>query len=237
MAGSLPISVIIPTYNEEKYIRNVLDGLRDQNFRDFEIIVADWNSTDSTRRIAEQYGARVVPVEAKGIGKARNKGAAAARGKVHVFLDADTRPRSGLLQAYNEAFKANHIVAATGPILPLEKTNRRINFGYKFVSIFFVKLSILFGQPSIVGSNFAVRSDAFKRVGGFDERYLTYEDYDLSLRLRKEGKISYINGAVVHASTRRVKEWGVFGYFAYHTGNMLRYHLLKKPKEEYAPIR
>ncbi len=231
------ISVIIPTYNEEKYIRNVFDGLRDQTFRSFETIIVDWNSKDSTREIAKQYGARVLVEKGKGIGRARNSGAEAARGNLLVFLDADTRPQSGLLKAYAAAFASGRIVAATGPILPLEKTSKRIRAGYKFVSVLFVKVSILMGQPSIVGSNFAVRKDAFRKVGGFDERYMTHEDYDLSLRLKKAGRIVYVNDAVVHASIRRVKAWGVFGYFTYHTGNMFRYHLLRKPKEEYDPIR
>ncbi len=129
------------------------------------------------------------------------------------------------------------MIAATGPILPLEKTSRRMNLGFKFVSILFVKASILIGRPSVVGSNFAVRRSAFKNVGGFNEKFLTYEDYDLSLRLRRQGEIRYLDGAVVHASIRRVKAWGIIGYFTYHMGNIIRYSLVKKPKETYEPIR
>ena len=235
MSG-VEISVIIPALNEEKYIRYVLDGLKGQTFRDFETIVVDGGSTDGTRRIARR-SARVVVERRKGIGVARNSGAKVARGKLLVFLDADTKPSPGLLRVYRDAFRDGKVVAATGPILPLEKTSKRVNMGYRFVSVLLVKSSILMGRPSVVGSNFAVRKRVFDRVGGFNEEYATYEDWDLSLRLRKTGRISYVKDATVYTSVRRIDAWGMSGFFLYHSLNIIRYHLLKKPNEDYAPIR
>jgi cellulose synthase/poly-beta-1,6-N-acetylglucosamine synthase-like glycosyltransferase len=236
MSGKVAISVIVPALNEEKYIGNVFEGLRGQTFRDFETIVVDGNSKDRTREIARKH-ARVVMERREGIGRARNTGAKAARGDILVFLDADTKPSRKLLETYYNAFRDTSDVAATGPILPLEKTNTRVDLGYKAVSILFVKSSILFGRASIVGSNFAVRREIFERVKGFNEKYLTYEDWDLSLRIRKLGRIAYLDDAVVQTSVRRIKAWGVSGFFIYHTLNVIRYHLFKKPNDEYAPIR
>jgi len=65
-----------------------------------------------------------------------------------------------LIESYVKHLKGS-VVAATGPILPLEKTKRSITWGYKFVSILFVKLAIKIGRPTIVGSNFAVRRSIF----------------------------------------------------------------------------
>ncbi len=231
------ISVIIPTFNEEKYISHSLEGLQGQTFKDFETIVVDKDSTDSTREIAQRYGAKVILEKANGVGIARNRGAQAARGNILVFLDADTRPHPKLLSIYKRAFESRAIAAATGPILPLEEADRRMRLGFKFVSVFFVKSSIKLGKPSIVGLNFAVKKDVFREVGGFNEKLATYEDWDLSLRLRDEGVIAYLDNALVHTSTRRIKAWGMLGFFGYHAGNMLRYHLLGKPKEYYEPIR
>ncbi len=236
MKSDVAISVIIPALNEEKYIRYVFEGLRSQTFKDFETIVVDGNSTDRTREIARKY-AHVIIDKHKGIGRARNSGAKVAKGDLLVFLDADTRPSKTLLETYHRAFASSDISAATGPILPLERTKRRVNLGYKFVSVLFVKTSILFGRPSIVGLNFAVRKGIFEKVKGFNERYQTYEDWDLSLRIRKLGRIAYLDDAVVYTSVRRIKAWGVSGFFLYHTLNIFRYHLLGKPNEEYAPIR
>ncbi len=230
------ISVIIPALNEEKYLFNAIDGLKKQTFKDFEVIIADGGSKDRTREIAKRYW-KVVIEKRKGIAAGRNAGARIADGEILVFLDADTKPSPSLLSAYSKAFTKG-IVAATGPILPMEKNlSNRIKIGYRVVSILFVKLSIIFGRPSIVGSNFAVRRDTFQKVHGFNPALKTYEDWDLSNKLKEYGKIVYIDDALVYTSARRVVAWGVWGYFAFHVGNMFRYHLTKKPKDEYPTIR
>lgn len=230
------ISVIVPALNEEKYIGNVIEGLQTQTFRDFETIIIDGGSTDKTVKIAKPF-AKIIIEKRKGISRARNAGARVAKGKILVFLDGDTRPTKKLLSAYHEMFANEKIIAATGPILPLEKTNKRISVGYRVVSILFVRLSILIGKPSIVGSNFAVRASTFRKVKGFDPYLMTYEDWDLSARLNKHGRIAYVKNALVYTSVRRVVAWGIFSYFKYHVGNMLRYYLLKSPKTNYNPIR
>ena len=236
MPKKVAISVVIPAFNEEKYIWTVLNGLKAQTFKDFETIVVDGGSSDKTRKIARTC-AKVIIEPKSGIGRARNKGACAAYGKIIVFLDADTKPCSKLLETYYGALQKKGVIAATGPILPLEKSGKRMNLGYRIVSVLFVKLSILLGRPSIVGLNFAVRRDAFRKVGGFNNKFITYEDWDLSLRLRKAGNIRFMDDAVVQTSTRRIKAWGVFGFFTYHIGNIFRYQLFRKPKDSYEPIR
>ncbi|MCW6159907.1 MAG: glycosyltransferase [Candidatus Micrarchaeales archaeon] len=230
------ISVIIPTMNEEKYIKHPIEGLKKQSFKDFEVIFVDHNSTDRTRRIARKSG-RVIIECRPGIGVARNTGARVAKGRIIVFLDADTRPSRNLLKSYHKAFTGG-TVAATGPILPLERTSKRMRMGFKLVSIMMPRVaSKVGGKIKVVGSNFAVDKMAFDKVHGFNERLKTYEDWDLSKRLGRCGKIVFVKGATVRTSTRRVEAWGMRKYFAYHAGNVIRYNLLKKPKEQYAPIR
>ncbi len=233
---SMKVSVIVPALNEEKYIGYLFKGLKEQSFKDFEVIVADGGSTDRTREIAKKNGAKVVVEKRRGIARGRNAGAKVAKGELLVFIDADTMPTKDLLKAYVENVKGD-VVAATGPILPLEKTNKRTELGYKFVSIFFVKLAIKIGRPSIVGSNFAVKREAFEKAGRFNDNLITYEDWDLSKRLKKLGRIKYVDEAIVRTSARRIFAWGIFGFFKFHVGNIFRYNLLKKPKEEYEPIR
>ncbi|MDE1860552.1 MAG: glycosyltransferase [Candidatus Micrarchaeota archaeon] len=238
MNGSRPaLSVIIPALNEEKYIPVTLAALSEQTFKDFEIIVVDGNSQDKTREIAKRC-AKVVIEEGRGAGIARNTGARYARGDLLVFLDADTKPSKNLLRTYYNVFKNDPtVVAATGPILPIEKTNKKIHLGYKFVTIVFVKATILMGRAALVGSNFAVRAKAFKEIGGFDPTLITYEDWDLSARLDKVGKIVYKKKASVRTSARRAMAWGVWFYFRYHMVNMFMYHVLKRSREDYEPIR
>ena len=84
------ISIIIPTLNEEKYIERCLKSLKNQSFRNFEIIVSDSYSTDDTVKIAKKYGAKVVLTKKTGPAAGRNEGARKAKGSILVFLDADT---------------------------------------------------------------------------------------------------------------------------------------------------
>ena len=233
---NVKISVIIPALNEEAYIRNAFDGLRDQDFRDFEIIVVDGGSNDRTREIARKH-AKVVVLRKIGAGRARNLGARLAKGNLLLFIDADTRPAKGLLRTYSNIMKDRSIAAVTGPILPLEKAGAHFILGYALVSILFVRLSILVGRPSFMGSNFAVRRKAFRNVHGFVERMMTYEDWDLSNRLKRQGRMVYSGKALVHTSVRRVKKWGMLRYFAYYVVNIFRYHVWNDSNKTYKPIR
>lgn len=98
------VSIIIPTYNEEKVISNCLESLREQTLKDFEIILVDDGSTDKTLQIIENCRRRrASPLAGKlkirnltllkqshmGPGPARNLGVSIARGEILVFVDSD----------------------------------------------------------------------------------------------------------------------------------------------------
>lgn len=88
----MKVSVIIPTYNEEKDILECLESLDKQSFKDFEVIVVDDGSTDNTSeklKKAKSTSLKVITQEHKGPGAGRNKGAKLAKGKILVFVDAD----------------------------------------------------------------------------------------------------------------------------------------------------
>jgi glycosyltransferase involved in cell wall biosynthesis len=90
--AELELSVVIPALNEERTIAHCVDKARKAISAlgaAGEVLVADNGSTDGTRRIAEAAGARVVPIEGRGYGKALRGGFAAARGKYLVMGDAD----------------------------------------------------------------------------------------------------------------------------------------------------
>jgi glycosyltransferase involved in cell wall biosynthesis len=230
------ISVIIPALNEEKYIRNALDGLRKQTFRNFETIVVDGGSADRTRELAKA-SARVILLKKQGAGRARNAGARIAKGSILLFLDADTVPSKNLLRTYKDIMDDSGVVAATGPIYPFEKAGWKYMRGYRLVSIYFVKFSMLLRRPAFVGSNFAVRKSAFEKVHGFKDSMISYEDWELSNRLKRQGKMVFSNNAIVQTSIRRVKKWGMKKYFWFYVTNFLKFHLLKESHKDYSPVR
>jgi glycosyltransferase involved in cell wall biosynthesis len=232
------ISIIIPSYNEEKYIGRTLRSIRKQGYRDIEVILADGNSSDHTRDIARrEYGTiRIVVEKERNAPKAYNKAARIARGDVLLFIDADTSVSSGLLKAYDRSFDGS-IVAATGPILPLERCTASMRLGFQITSVYIVRLLMALGRPAIIGSNFAAARSAFVSSGGFNESLLTYYDWDLSHRLGKLGKIVFVVDAIAYTSIRRVRKWGSLRYFAYHASNALLYAVKHKARDDYEAIR
>ncbi len=233
------ISIIIPTYNEEKYIGRTLEAIRRQSYKNIEVILADSSSADRTVKIARSRyrGIRICTTRERGISRACNRAARMAGGDVIVFVEADTSVSGGLLAAYDRAFMDRGVVAATGPIRPLEKTSLGNRIGFKIVSVYLAKLSFMLGKPTITGSNFAVRKSAFRRVHGLDESLITYQDWDLAHRLNGVGKVVFVDGAVSYTSVRRVEKWGAWKYFTFHAGNALRYSLTHRTRSDYGDIR
>ncbi|MEW2273284.1 glycosyltransferase [Streptomyces sp. SID685] len=103
--ASPKISVVVPVYKVQGYLRACLDSILSQSFEDFEIVAIDDHSPDACGRILDEYAAldsRVIPVhleENQGIGKARDAGALKSRGEYILFLDSDDTLADGALQA------------------------------------------------------------------------------------------------------------------------------------------
>ena len=89
-------SIIIPVYNAEKYIKDCLDSINAQTYKDIEVIIVDDGSTDGTYSIASSYVSRhsnykLVKVKKGGVSKARNIALGMAMGEYVAFVDADDR--------------------------------------------------------------------------------------------------------------------------------------------------
>ena len=111
MAADIKISVIIPVYNAEKYLRECLDSVIEQTLQEIEIICVDDGSTDNSLAILKEYTQKderlkIIEQANRGAGAARNLGMAVALGEYLAFLDADDLyyPQA-LAQAYSVAVK------------------------------------------------------------------------------------------------------------------------------------
>ncbi len=109
----IKVSVIIPVFNAEKYIKQCLDTVLNQTLKDIEVICVDDGSTDNTLSILKKYSQsddRVQVIKQKNMhaGVARNKGISVAKGEYLVFLDADDFfEKDMLLSMYNKCKKDN----------------------------------------------------------------------------------------------------------------------------------
>ncbi len=211
------ISVIIPAYNEEKYLEKTLQSLKRQTFKEFETIVVCNGCTDKTESIARKYGCRVVNIKDKGVSKARNKGAKAANNKKLVFLDADTGVSDDTLEKIS---KLNG-VGVTKTKADSNKLKARIYLKLKNLEHhFWGSTGFIFCEKKI-----------FERVGGFDESMSKGEVGKFIRAAKKIGK-HHIADTYVYTSTRRYDK---IGYF-----NIIKFWIkeYRKPtKEEYEAIR
>ena len=112
------ISIVIPAYNEEMFLPRLLESIRKQTFKDYEVIVADNDSTDNTVQAAINGGARVVRGGLPAA--ARNRGAEAAGGEYLLFLDADTVLPDGFLEKLFKKFEDDYLDICTLMYKPID---------------------------------------------------------------------------------------------------------------------
>lgn len=204
------ISVVIPTYNAEQYIDGLLKSLIEQTVRP-EIVVIDSSSSDRTVEIAESRGAKVLRIRKEDFnhGGTRNLGVEKTSGDLVVFLTQDAMPSDpDCIANLTRPLEDSEIAASYGRQLPredavpTEKFARCFNYPEKSSLKSWSNIPEL-GIKTFFFSNVcsAVRKKEFKKVGGFPEKLIMFEDMLLAARLLQDGyKIAYAAGAkVVHS--------------------------------------
>jgi len=216
------ISVVIPALNEGRELKTCLESLARQTFRDFEIIVVDNGSTDDTMEIARRHDCRVLHEPRQGVSYARQLGFEHARGEIVASTDADTFVPPDWLALIAESFRERpDQVGVYGGI----RWRGRRGFGQwlaEFLFAAFLRLNHLLGVPHFCGPNFAVRREAFMKVGGFRGRggrfYQVSEDFQLGLKLARYGYVRFHRKLIAYTSPRQLGP-GSWGYMWEHTKN------------------
>ncbi len=232
------LSVIVPAYNEEKYIRDCLDSVFSQKEAgDFEVIVVDNNSSDKTASIVGSKfpQAKIITEPKKGVAFARNHGAKEARGDILFFIDADVALPPLHFKRILQKFSDDHkLVAASGPYAYDGGSYIKLVtlFLYLFLALpaeYFLNRFLNFGSAGIAG-NMAVKKDAFDKIGGFDEKIPFYgDDTDVFMRLRKLGRTRFFFDLIVGTSGRRLRAEGVLRSLFRYILNILWLVFLRHP--------
>jgi hypothetical protein len=191
--------VVVAAYNAASTLGECLSSIRELNYPNYETIVVDDGSTDSTSEIANQDGVCTIRIEHKGLAAARNAGVEAASGEVIAFIDADARADRDWLYHLVEMIKRRDAAAAAGP-----------NFAPDPRSATAAAMAAAPGLPQEVragddrlaqlcGCNMAITKAALTKAGGFDPMFTTAgDDVDLSWRLVASNEtLAYAPGAVV----------------------------------------
>lgn len=184
------ISVIITTKNEEGVIRDLLESIKKQTYKNWEIVLVDNNSTDKTCQIAREYTKKVYT---KGPERSaqRNLGVEKSNGEFVMILDADQQLAPTSLKECVDEFKKDEGVGAL--VIP-EKS-----FGLGFWTQFKVfEREFYVGEEDIEAAR-VFKKDLFEQFGGYDLSITGPEDWDLPLRIRKAGvKIGRTKSFMLH---------------------------------------
>jgi glycosyltransferase involved in cell wall biosynthesis len=224
-------SVVIPTYNEEKYISDTLRALKNQTFKDFEVIVKDGKSQDYTVKIAKKFADRVFSVPDHSAADARNQGACRATGEILVFTDADTLLPSETLERFSKVMTNEEIVGASCRKIPQSNSPLDHVF-YEFINLS-TFVSRLMGLGGAHGNCMLIRRQVFERVGGFNPNIIVAEEQELIRRALRFGKYVFLLDFYVIENPRRLQKWGRLRlYSAWFTGMLLSFRAGKKQRYE-----
>lgn len=218
LQAALPlVSVVIPSYNHVRYIRECIDSVLAQDYPRVEVIVVDDGSSDGSLEQLRSYGSRITLLQQKGgrQARARNLAVAVAAGEYIAFLDSDDRYLPNRIGASVQAFmKHPDIDLVWGDFRVIDADGRPgaemrwVDDGRPFA------LTLIAGNP-ICNATVTVRRSALEQIGGFDERIPRACDGHAWYRLAALGKRFAHCGALV--LEYRVHGWNDSARFALMT--------------------
>jgi len=206
----------------------------------FEVVLVDNNCTDDTVKIAKTFekklNLKIIHEKQKGRGAARYAGFRAAKGNIIFSTDADAIVPSVWIGKLLGYFSDNHIVAVTGTFKIIDSGKSKNTFLSISQPLCMRVYRLLFGHYWLSGFNFAITKEAYEKAGRFRTYLNVQEDTDLAFRVKKVGKIKFIDNLPVVVSGRRFQKGLVSGFIPYLT-TFVNYFLFKKTDTVLSDIR
>lgn len=174
------VSVVIPCYNQAHFLRDAIESVRAQTYKDLEIIVVDDGSPDNTSEVAKSLGVRCIRKQNGGLSSARNAGIKEAKGEYILPLDADDKIKPNFLETVMTGIQEADIVSTW--LLTFGNENR--TWGSEHLR---PGLNIMYRQNQINCCSL-YRKSMWEDIGGYDENMrLGYEDWDFWLSALEKG--------------------------------------------------
>jgi len=187
------ISIIIPVFNAERTLRECLNAIYFSTYQNFEVLIVDDLSNDSSIEIARKYPCRIINLKEKGgPAKARNTGALHARGEILFFTDSDVIIKKDTLQKIINTMGGRVAVTGMYARKPYLKEFFSLYHNYYAHRSQNETGSSTFMFHSSCG---AIRKEVFKKLGGFNENMKkpTVEDVEFGYRLMESGYYVYLD--------------------------------------------
>ncbi|MBA3723803.1 MAG: glycosyltransferase family 2 protein [Candidatus Levybacteria bacterium] len=229
----LKISIVIPVYNEEKYIGACLESLLKQSEPADEIIVINNNSTDNSVKIIKTFPVRLLHEKKQGMTFARNRGFNDAKYEIIARTDADTILPLNWVKRIKKAFIDEKVIAVTGPgefyDLPEFIHNSRWQTKAAWVKVIIGYNKIvkqIIKHDCLYGPNYAIRKYAWKEIKNtvcMDDKQV-HEDLDLAIHIAPLGIIKFYRNLVVKTSVRRWKKPEAYVEYLYRGLKSIQKH-------------
>lgn len=180
------VSITIPTRNSEKTLRECLDSIAGQTYGNYEIIIVDGHSTDSTIEIAKQYTDKIHKCSSS-LPAARNLGFSKAKGPILISIDSDMILEKNLLEE-----TAGKINGSSALIFP------EIGYGKNFLSRCKDLEKRCYIGDDVMESARAFSREAFDAVNGYNEKLHFGEDRDIHIRIAEKFPIGRTSSRILH---------------------------------------
>ncbi len=185
------VSVIIPTFNSERFLEECLSSLKRQTYERLEIVIVDDGSTDSTIGIAERHGCKIIKNPKVGRAAAKNEGVRHSFGEYLVFVDSDMELTPNVLSECVDLAESDSHVG--GVVTPERSVGNS----------FWVKVRDFersFYAGSVVESARFFPTKLVKEVGGYEENLIFFEESALPYKIQKKGNnvFARVNSVILH---------------------------------------
>ena len=203
------VSIIIPAYNAEETIKQCIVSVLNQKHKNIEIIVVDDGSRDNTAKITAPLKCKLIKSNKNsGAGNARNLGLKAAEGDYIYFIDSDCVLEEECIERLIKGFsKSDEIGVVGGTCITPPDIDNILNLGHDVTERYKDFLNL--GERYVVylsGANLCIKKEVVDRVGVFNEKFITHEDFDFTFRATQCGyKILFQPKAVSYHYHRRRK--------------------------------
>lgn len=206
--GKLRISVLMPVYNCQKYLKTSIESILCQTFRDFEFIIVDDGSTDGSWKIIEGYkqkDTRVITLRNKyniGMSGTLNKGLSIAKGKYIIRMDADDWSYPDRFRIQYEYMKTHPKVGVSGGSIEVCDRNLKVVNKRKYPLSDKEARKIIFCYSPFAHSATIWNTEMMRKIGGYNENIPLSQDCELYFKIGKSAKFGNIKETLLKLRTR-----------------------------------